>query len=87
MQKYIFYALWATAAIIMLIFYSKREHTFFSSLIGMGSGAGSLILIHYFGNHIGITAPLNIFNTAVSIILGIPGTALIAFVNKFPVNF
>ncbi len=84
MQKYIFYAVWAAAALIMLIFYSKREHAFRSSLLGMGSGAGGLLILHYFGSYIGIAVPLNIFNTALSLILGIPGTALIAVVNKYP---
>lgn len=83
MNDLIFKGIWVLAGLIMLRYYAKRKHTVRSALSGMASGGAALMLMHYFGDYIGFTPPLNLFNTAVSLILGIPGVALITCVNLF----
>lgn len=83
MKEYIFIGIWIILGIIMLRFYAKRKHTVKSAFAGMMSGGIALVAVHYLGNYIGITVPVNLFNTAVSLILGIPGAALITAVNIF----
>lgn len=81
MNRYIFIAIWLLLGIIILRMYAKRKHTVRSAFFGMMSGGISLAALHFFGGYIGLDIPLNLFNTAVSLILGIPGTAVIAAVN------
>ncbi|MGN0613266.1 MAG: pro-sigmaK processing inhibitor BofA family protein [Porcipelethomonas sp.] len=81
MNEYIFKGIWVIAGIIMLRFYAKRKNTVRSAFFGMISGGIALVLLHYFGGYIGFTPPVNLFNTMVSLILGIPGVVLIAAVN------
>lgn len=69
------------AGLAMMIFYGRRKHTIKSALKGMLSGAAALVFVHYLGGYIGFSPPLNIFNTAVSLILGVPGVVLIMGVN------
>ena len=83
MNETIFKAIWIVAGIIMLIFYSKRKHTVRSALSGMLSGCVALVLLHYFGGSLGYAPPVNLFNTAVALILGVPGTVMIMAVNIF----
>lgn len=83
MNDIIFKGIWILAGIIMLRYYAKRKHTIKSVFFGMLSGGTVLVLMHYFGNHIGFTPPLNLFNTMVSLVLGIPGVILITAVNMF----
>lgn len=83
MNEYIFWGIWILSGIIMLRIYAKRKSTVKSSFFGMMSGGISLVAVHYLGNYIGAAIPVNLFNTAVSIIFGIPGTALITAVNVF----
>ena len=51
------------------------------SFFGMLSGGTVLVLMHYFGSHIGFSPPLNLFNTMISLVLGVPGVILISAVN------
>jgi hypothetical protein len=41
------------------------------------------MLVHLYGNKIGIFAELNFFNTMVSLILGIPGVCMTILTEKF----
>lgn len=83
MNEYIFYGILILMGVVMLRFYAGRKHTLRCAALGMGTGGAALLLLHYFGGYIGYAAPLNLFNTAVSLILGIPGAALIAGVGIF----
>ncbi len=67
----------------MLKVYAKRRKTIRSAFFGMITGGVSLLAIHYIGSYIGFTVPINLFNTIISLILGIPGTAIILGVNLF----
>ncbi len=81
MNDYIFKFIWIIAGIIMIRFYAKRKSTVKSALIGMVSGGAALIILHYYGHYIGVSPPVNLFNTVVSLVLGIPGAALIAAID------
>lgn len=81
MNDMIFKGIWAAAGIIMLIYYARRKNTVKSALSGMLSGGAALVLLHYFGDNLGYAPPVNLFNTAVSLVLGVPGAALIMAVN------
>jgi len=81
LKEHFFTAIWFFFGIVMLKFYSRRNRTVASAFIGMMSGGISLVALHFLGSYIGITVPVNLFNTAVSLVLGIPGTALIAGIN------
>lgn len=81
MNEIIFKGIWAVIILIMLIYYGKRKHTVKSAFMGMFSGGTVLLLLHYFGGEFGFSPPVNLFNTIVSVVLGIPGTALIMAVN------
>ncbi|MBQ3567290.1 MAG: pro-sigmaK processing inhibitor BofA family protein [Oscillospiraceae bacterium] len=83
MKEYFFIGIWIAAGIIMLKFYAKRKNTVISAFAGMISGGIALVAVHYLGSYIGITIPVNLFNTAVSLILGIPGAVFITAVNIF----
>lgn len=78
MNELIFKGIWAVLGIIMLRFYAKRKHTIISAAAGMISGSAALILLHFFGSSIGFAPQLNLFNTMVSLILGIPGVIMMA---------
>lgn len=81
MDNIIFKVICVTAALIMLVYYAKRKHTVRSALAGMVSGGTALLLLHYYGSAFGYAPPVNLFNTAVSLILGIPGAAAVMAAN------
>lgn len=81
MNDMIYKGIWVVSAIIMIIYYARRKHTVRSALSGMLSGGAALLLLHYFGDNLGYAPPVNLFNTAVSLVLGVPGAALIMAVN------
>lgn len=81
MDKMIFKGIWIAVGLIMLIYYARRKHTVRSVFFGMLSGCIALVLMHYFGGKLGFAPPVNLFNTAVSLILGVPGVVLIMVVN------
>lgn len=83
MNDVIFKAIWVLLGIIMLRYYAKRKHTVKSAFFGMLSGGTVLVIMHYFGSHIGFSPPLNLFNTMISLVLGVPGVILISAVNLF----
>ena len=81
MNDVIFKGIWVLLGIIMLRYYAKRKHTVKSAFFGMLSGGTVLVIMHYFGSHIVFTPPLNLFNTMISLVLGVPGVILISAVN------
>lgn len=81
MNEMIYKGIWVVLGLVMIIYYAKRKHTVRSAFSGMLSGAAALILLHYFGDNLGYAPPVNLFNTGVSLVLGIPGAVLIMAVN------
>ncbi|MGN1481972.1 pro-sigmaK processing inhibitor BofA family protein [Porcipelethomonas sp.] len=81
MNDLIFKGIWVIIGLIMLRFYAKRKHTVRSAILGMVSGGVSLVLLHYFGSYIGFSPQINMFNTMMSLVLGVPGVILITCVN------
>ncbi len=81
MLVYILIGIFGIAGIIMLLTYAQRDHAFIHSLIGMMSGSGALLLFHFYGDRLGYAPPVNLFNTAVSLIMGIPGAVMIEALN------
>lgn len=81
MYDMIFKGICVAIILIMVVYYAKRKNTIRSAFVGMLSGVAALVLLHYFGDRIGYSPPVNMFNTGVALTLGIPGTALIMAVN------
>lgn len=79
----IFTLIWCMAGVIMLVYYSRRKHPVLSALFGMITGGGSLMLINFYGEKIGIFTEMNFFNTMISLIMGIPGTIMIILTEQF----
>ena len=63
--------------LIMLIFYLKTAHPIKNAFKSMFAGAVVLLLVSFFGKYINVELPLSFFNTGVSLLLGIPGVALL----------
>jgi hypothetical protein len=80
-MKYIFWAVWAVCFIVMLRHYRQQNHPLLSATISMLCGVGALIVFHYFGQNFGFTPPINLFNTMLSLILGLPSLLLIYIAN------
>lgn len=81
MDVNLFKGLCAAVGIIMLIYYGRRKKPFSSAVFGMISGCAALVIFHYAGKYVGFSPAINMFNTAVSLVLGAPGAALIMAVN------
>ncbi len=73
----ILWGILVVSAIIMLIYYGKSDAPIRSSLKGVFFGAAALAAVHFLGAYFSFTLPLNIFNIAVSLILGVPGVILL----------
>lgn len=76
-MNYIFWSIWGLCFIIMLIYYSKRKHPIISAVTSMIFGVSLLIVCHFFGQSIGFTPPINLFNTMLALTLGLPSIFLI----------
>lgn len=83
MKLYILYGIVAMSGIIMMLVYTRRSSPFLSALLGMMSGSGALVLLHFYGGRLGFAPPINLFNTAFSLVFGVPGAALIEGVHIF----
>lgn len=81
MNDMTFKIIWIVAGIIMLIYYAKRKRTIRSAFSGMLSGCIVLLLLHYYGGRLGFAPPINLFNTGVSLIFGVPGVVMIMVAN------
>lgn len=76
----IFYLICAAFAVIMLLYYIKRRRRLGSAFFGIFSGLAALIIMNKFGGLIGGDLPLNTFNVAGSMTLGIPFVALMVII-------
>ncbi len=74
----VFYGALTVSAAVMLIHYLKSEKPLKTAFKGMASGGMGLVLLHFFGGKIGLALPLNFFTAFVSLVLGLPGTVLLA---------
>lgn len=82
MEKIILWILVAVIGVIMLIYYGKTKKPVRNALIGMTTGGLGLLGAHFFGSSLSIGLGLNLFNTAVSLILGVPGVLLLIITSK-----
>lgn len=81
MTDYVLMIMLAASCLAMIIFYGRSKHPVKSALKGMSGGGLLLVLLHFFGGVSGFSLPLNLFNTAVSLALGVPGVVMIMGVN------
>lgn len=79
----IFYIAVAVSAIVMIVHYLKSGKPAKTAFFGMGSGALFLTLLHFFGEYVGFSVPLNFFTAVLSLILGIPGVLILALMGYF----
>lgn len=77
------FLLYAGAALILLLFYIRRKKRIRTFLLGGFSGLSALVLLHFYGGAIGFAPTLCWFNLAVSVLLGIPGVALLYLAELF----
>ena len=81
MADVIFWSIWILLGIIMLIFYGRTKRPIRNATIGMTLGGIGIVGIHYLGGYIGISLALNLFNTMISLLLGLPGVVLLIIGN------
>ncbi|MGN0554087.1 MAG: pro-sigmaK processing inhibitor BofA family protein [Oscillospiraceae bacterium] len=79
----IFYLAVVISAIVMLVHYLKSGKPAKTAFFGMSSGAIFLIILHFFGEYVGFSVPLNFFTAVFSLILGIPGVLILALMGHF----
>ena len=78
---YILKIIYGIVAVIMAIYYYRREKKLYLLLIGAITGSAALFIANKYGNLIGITIPLNLFNITGSIVLGAPFVLLLVVMN------
>ena len=81
MYNAVFWSIWAIIGIIMLIFYGRTKRPVKNAVVGMSLGGIGLVSVHFLGGYIGITLALNLFNTTISLLLGVPGVILLVVGN------
>ena len=77
----IFRTLCGAVAVIMVIYYFRREKKLLSFLTGAVTGGAALFIVNKYGLMIGADIPLNIFNTVGSIVLGVPFLIFLVIMN------
>lgn len=68
-------------AVIMTIYYYRREKKLFSFFVGAFTGSAALFIVNKYGSLIGMTIPLNLFNISGSVILGAPFVLFLVIMN------
>lgn len=74
-------ALCILVTIIMLVYYLKREKKLLSFITGAFTGSAALFLLNEYGDMLGVTIPLNVFNISGSIVLGVPFVVFLVIMN------
>lgn len=82
METILFWLVWVLLGIIMLIYYGRSKKPVRNAFIGMATGGAGLLGVHFLGGYIGLSLSLNLFNTLVSLLLGIPGVILLLVFGK-----
>lgn len=75
--------LYTCAGLVLLLFYIRQKKRIRTFLTGAVTGLSALTLLHFFGGYIGYTPTMCLFNITVSVILGIPGVALLYIAEMF----
>jgi hypothetical protein len=75
-MQYLYWSIWGVSLIAMLVYYRKRKHPILTATVSMVVGVSSLIACHYLGYSFGFSPPINIFNTMLSLTLGLPSIVL-----------
>ncbi|WP_366509017.1 pro-sigmaK processing inhibitor BofA family protein [Ruminococcus sp.] len=78
---YILIIICTIIAVIMGIYYYRREKKVFLFLIGAITGSAALFIINKYGSIIGLTIPLNYFNIFGSVVLGAPFVIFLVIMN------
>lgn len=73
-----YWLFWGFAGLCAAWFYIRHRKRIRAFLLGGVTGLASLVLLHLFGEGIGFAPSLCLTNILLSLILGIPGTALAA---------
>lgn len=81
MTNIIYWGIWAVLGVAMLLFYRATKRPVKNALIGMLTGGGGLIAMHFLGGGIGAALSLSFFNVLVALILGLPGIGLLTIMN------
>lgn len=69
----------------MLLFYRSTKRPFKNALVGMLTGSGGLLALHFLGGGFGAALSLSFFNVLVALILGLPGVGaltILRFVDR-----
>lgn len=64
-------------AVLMLIYLLRSKSPLKTAAKSMISGAVALVIVYFLGEFIHVKIAVSFFNTAVSLVLGIPGVALL----------
>lgn len=80
-SEMIFNALCGLVIIIMFVYYLKREKKLLSFLTGSFTGSAALFLLNRYGDMLGVSIPLNVFNISGSIVLGVPFVVFLVIMN------
>ena len=83
LTNHLYELFWALMILCMLWLLMHRRKRIRAMLLGSVTGLASLLLLHMFGDAIGYAPTLSAANLAVSGILGIPGTLLLAAAHYF----
>lgn len=78
-----YWLFWGFAALCMAFFYIRHRKRIRAFLLGSVTGLASLVLLHLYGGSIGFSPSLCWTNILLSVVLGIPGTALAALGEVF----
>lgn len=78
---YIFKIICGIVAVIMIIYYCRRDKKLFSFFVGAFTGSAALFIVNKYGSIIGMNIPLNLFNISGSVILGAPFVLFLVIMN------
>lgn len=76
----LFYLICGAVTLVMVIYYLRRRHKITSFLFGSVTGFLALLLMNRFGGSFGAELPLNVFNIAGSVVLGVPFIAMMIII-------
>lgn len=78
-----YWLFWGFALLCAAWFYIRHKKRIRTFLLGSVTGLASLVLLHLYGGSIGFSPSLCRTNILLSVIFGIPGTALAALSEVF----
>lgn len=69
--------------IVITVHYMRAKKPIQTALKGMFTGIGSLLLLYFVGDKIGLFLPVNLFTCVIAMIFGAPGVIALALLDKF----